>query len=164
MRIPYTHRFRSFFMSKQIRFIAAGLLNTAVDFSVFNVALHVFSTKIWIANICSTSIAMVVSFAINKKAVFGDGKQYSPQQFAAFVIVTAVGLWGLQTIIVVGMNNILRLTIVGAARSTGNSAAIRWIIPNVAKGMATIISAIWNYFWYDRVIFAKKDVSLSEWM
>jgi putative flippase GtrA len=107
---------------------------------------------------------MVVSFAINKNAVFGDGKRYSPQQFVAFVIVTAVGLWGLQTIIVVGMNNILRLTIVKAAHSTGNSATIRWIIPNVAKGVATIISAIWNYFWYDRVIFAKKDVSLSEWM
>lgn len=164
MGTSYAHHLRAAITSKQLRFIVAGLLNTFIDFAVFNFVLHVFDAKIWVANICSTSIAMVVSFALNKKAVFGDKKHYSHQQFIAFVIVTAAGLWGLQTLTVVGLSNFLKQTIIGTQRSTNSDTAISWLIPNLAKGAATIVSAVWNYFWYDRVIFTQKHSKLSEWM
>jgi len=39
-------------------------------------------------------------------------------------------------------------------------------VPNVAKAVATVGSAIWNYLWYDRVIFTgqQKKTDIVEWM
>lgn len=154
----------SLLSGKQLRFIVAGLLNTLIDFTVFNIVLHVFDAKIWLANVCSTTIAMIISFAINKNIVFGDRKRFSHLQFTTFILITAIGLWGIQTLAIVGINSVLNILASGTAHASKDSTLIRWVIPNIAKGVATIISAIWNYFWYDRVIFAHKNVDLSEWM
>ena len=138
---------------KRLLFILAGLGNTAVDFVFFNLALVVLGFAPWLANIASTSVAMSISFLVNKHAVFRDGRTSSYRQFVAFVAVTAAGLWGLQTVIVVAATGILHPVARELFGLAGRSAQL--LVPNVAKILATIASAVWNYFWYDRVIFAK---------
>jgi putative flippase GtrA len=149
-------------MGKQARFIAAGVFNTLVDFAIFNALIHVFGFRAWIANICSTSVAMIISFVINKKAVFRDSKRFSHTQFAGYIVVTLAGLWGLQTVVIVGVSDVVR----PVAQSFLSGATVRFLVPNIAKAIATIGSAVWNYFWYDRVIFAgqQQETDIVEWL
>ena len=156
------HQLRSLLDSKKLRFVLAGLLNTLIDFAVFNALLHAFGAKLWLANLCSTTVAMIVSFTINKHAVFADRNRYSYRQFMAFVLVTALGVWGLQTLVIVSLTYLLQ----PIGRAALGTAAGRWLIPNVAKGIATVLSAIWNYLWYDRLVFVGnvKKVRLSAWI
>lgn len=153
---------RSLLTGKQARFIAAGIFNTVVDFAIFNALIHLFGFKAWTANICSTSVAMVISFVINKKAVFRDGKRFSHTQFAAYIVVTLAGLWGLQTIMIIGVSDTIR----PIAQSFLSTSAGRFLIPNIAKAVATVASAVWNYIWYDRVVFngSSKKADVVEWM
>lgn len=162
MAKPLTSTARSLLTGKQARFIAAGIFNTLVDFAIFNTLIHLFGFKAWVANICSTSVAMAISFVINKKAVFRDGQRFSHLQFGAYIAVTLAGLWGLQTVVIVGISDVLR----PAAQSLLSSVSSRFLVPNIAKAVATVCSAVWNYFWYDRVIFngTPKKTDIVEWM
>jgi len=162
MAKPLRLTFRKLLVGKQARFIAAGIFNTVIDFAIFNTLIHAFGFQAWVANICSTSVAMVISFVINKKTVFRDSKRFSHTQFAAYIAVTLAGLWGLQTIVIVGVSDIVR----PVAQSFLSSTTVRLLVPNVAKAVATVGSAIWNYLWYDRVIFTgqQKKTDIVEWM
>jgi putative flippase GtrA len=151
--------------NKKVRFIGAGILNTLVDFTGFNIAIFVLGLKPWMANILSASIAMVISFAVNKRAVFRYDKAARHTQFIAFIVVTAVGVWGLQTAVVVGGSAFLGPIAHRIFDSLGRSGAVTWVVPNAAKALATVLTAIWNYLWYDHVIFAQtKKVKLQEWL
>lgn len=159
---PFTRSIKLLFFGKKARFVAAGLLNTVVDFAGFNIGHFVFGLKLWEANILSTTIAMLLSFIINKRLVFGDNRVTRHGQFIAFILVTAIGLWILQTSVIVGVDALLK----SVSRTTAHASAAKWLVPNIAKGIATVSSAIWNYFWYDRVIFAQspKKGKLQEWI
>jgi len=140
--------------SKKIRFMMAGGLNTVVDFASFNLLIFVFGAGFWMANILSTSIAMILSFILNKQAIFKDGTGFKPAQLAAFIAVTATGLWGMQTVAVVGIIHILQPVAHLMLDHTPYASAVHWLVPNVSKALAIVLSAVWNYLWYDRVIFA----------
>lgn len=147
-------------MDKKTHFVAAGILNTLIDFTIFNFAIHFFGMAPWLANIISTSVAMVISFIINKKAVFRDGRAFNHTQFVAYILVTVAGLWGLQTLAIVGISGVIH----PAAHSMLGSNAAKVLVPNIAKAIATVISAVWNYLWYDRVIFTRKGAGVVGWM
>lgn len=140
--------------SKKIRFMMAGGLNTLVDFASFNLLIFAFGAGFWMANIVSTSIAMLLSFVLNKQAIFKDGTGFSPAQLLAFIVVTAAGLWGMQTVAVVAIIHALRPVAHLLLDHTPYASSIRWLVPNVSKALAIVLSAVWNYLWYDRVIFA----------
>jgi len=60
--------------SQKVRFGLVGVVNTVVDFIVLNVLVSVVGIAIVPANIVSTTVAMLTSFTLNKKAVFqGSG-------------------------------------------------------------------------------------------
>lgn len=155
------------FANKKVRFMAGGALNTLVDFISFNILIFAFGASFWVANIVSTSIAMVLSFIINKQAIFKDKGGFRHTQALAFVVVTAAGLWGMQTIAVVGISDALRPVAHLVLDGTRFAADISWLVPNVSKTLSIVLSAVWNYLWYDRVIFAhtpKTAAELNEWM
>lgn len=161
----YSAPLRQLMANKKVRFVAAGILNTGIDFLIFNLAIFAFGLRPWVANLCSTTIAMALSYFINKELVFQDRKAMSHTQFLAFIAVTAIGLWGLQTAIVISVSAVFQSTaplqLFGIHRHV---AADNWLVANFAKAVATVASAIWNYFWYDRVIFVNKKVIPQEWL
>ena len=148
--------------NKKVRFVAAGVLNTGIDFTIFNLAIFAFGFKTWLANLCSTTIAMVISYFVNKVLVFDDRQAMNHRQFLAFIAVTVVGLWGLQTVIVVGLSKALRPA--AAAILGGSATTVHWLTSNVAKAVGTVASAVWNYLWYDRTIFVHSKVKPQEWL
>jgi putative flippase GtrA len=127
--------------SKKVRFVLVGLANTGVDFGVLFALVYGLGTPAVLANVVSTSTALVVSYTLNKKAVFRSTSSRKVRQFVMFLVVT--GLWVLQNIVI---------HFVTSVPGVGESGAGLLL----AKLLATACSMVWNYIWYSRVIFKEQ--------
>lgn len=127
--------------SKKSRFIIVGLANTAVDFLVFLLAVKAGINPI-IANYLSTTVALCLSFVLNKSFTFKVKNKTNFREFAMFTIVTLFGLWVLQPIVIkftlLPLQDVLKSTEIAILGT---------------KILATTTSLIWNYFFYDKVVF-----------
>jgi putative flippase GtrA len=131
----------------KFRFGIVGIANTAIDFIALFLLVGLGLDKIP-ANYISTSIAFVFSFFVNKSFTFKSKGGNVPKQFLFFLGVTIVGIWIIQPIIILGVDTLLA----GTDWSEG-------IILFAAKIVATIGSMIWNYLFYSRLVFKKKEES-----
>ncbi len=138
------------------RFGLVGIFNTLLDFALFNA----FTSKNigWgklTANTVSTTIAMICSFLLNRNFVFsGNGNPLF--QAALFIGITAFGLYVLQ-------NGVIYLfTKVWSWPSKITQRLIRlmgipltndFVLKNSAKVIGTLVSLIWNYLLYSKVVF-----------
>ena len=130
--------------AEKFRFALVGGFNTALDFGLLFLLVSLGFDKI-VANYISTSIAFVFSFFANKTFTFratGDARR----EFITFVTITLFGLWVLQPIIITGV------TALAAPLDVSESTTLVG-----AKLIATIVSLIWNYIMYSRVVFRKKE-------
>ncbi|MDH6239099.1 GtrA family protein [Aurantimicrobium minutum] len=127
--------------TKPLRFILVGIANTAIDFIVL-LSLTTFGLPLVVANFISTSVALTFSFFANRSFTFGStGKKRS--QAVRFLLVTLVGLWVLQPIVLV-------LAVPALEGMLSREASIV-----VAKLIATVVSMVWNYLLYDSLVFRK---------
>ena len=131
---------------EKVRFILVGAVNTSIDFIVLFALVDLFGAPTIVANIVSTTVAVAVSYVLNKKAVFGDTDTHNVTQIALFVVVTLTGLWVLQGIIIAVLAPWLQTFV-------GKNIALFG-----AKLVATVFSLTWNYLWYSRIVFKKKNV------
>jgi putative flippase GtrA len=140
------------------KFGIVGILNTGIDFALFNVIGHFANLTPVLANLISTTCAMGFSFAANKTMVFARKEGSLIKQAAVFYIVTAFGLYVLQT----GTIHILTHvwtgpvnTVVTLSHTLGLSHYLtdRFIANNSAKAAGTILSLTWNYLTYKRIVF-----------
>ena len=132
----------------KVRFIAAGIANTLVDVLTFNFFIIVFSFGVVPASIISTTTAMAVSYILNKKAVFRSQTPHSLKQIILFIVVTATGIWLVQTLIMVGVLNVLEVWF-----NPADQSFLQWFLQNVAKGFGIIAGAVWSYIGYSRIVF-----------
>jgi len=127
--------------TKPLRFILVGIANTAIDFIVL-LSLTTVGLPLVVANFISTSVALTFSFFANRSFTFGStGKKRS--QAVRFLLVTLVGLWVLQPIVLV-------LAVPALEGMLSREASIV-----VAKLIATVVSMVWNYLLYDSLVFRK---------
>jgi putative flippase GtrA len=126
----------------KIRFGLVGGANTAIDFGLLFV-LHSLGLPIIGANIISTTAAFCFSFIANKKYTFKSHGNVK-REVLLFVIVTLFGLWVLQTIVIQ-----LILWPLGAIGLASETSLL------IAKVVATLVSLVWNYIMYSRVVFPK---------
>lgn len=125
----------------KIRFGLIGIINTALDFGLLFGLTNLGLPKIT-ANTISTSIAFIFSFFANKKYTFKSNSKNIVREIALFTIVTLFGLWVLQGTVL--------YTLVPILVQLGLSETMSLF---VAKFLATIVSLIWNYLLYSRVVF-----------
>lgn len=131
--------------AQKIRFAIVGGANTALDFAVLFVLVGLGLDKIP-ANYISTSVALIFSFFVNKSFTFKSKGGNAKKQFVYFIVITLIGLWLIQPIIISITSNLLA--------GSGLAAAI---ILFIAKLIATIASLIWNYIFYSRIVFKQKE-------
>lgn len=131
--------------AEKIRFGVVGLANTALDFIILFILVALGLDKIP-ANFISTGIAFIFSFFVNKSFTFKDKGGNVKKQFALFLLVTIIGLWVIQPLVITGVS----WTIAG----TGWDEPV---ILFVAKVVATLASLIWNYVFYSRLVFKKTE-------
>lgn len=128
----------------KLKFLIVGGLNTAIDFSVLFILVKAFNFPILYANVISTSIALVFSFFVNKNFTFKDNGQNNISKMIKFLIITLIGLWLIQPVIISGIRFIIEPWMV-------NSDFILFI----GKAIATIVTLIWNYLLYKKFVFIK---------
>jgi putative flippase GtrA len=134
---------------KLIIFTVVGLFNTVFDIVIYVVALNL-THKIFVANLISTSAALVGSYFLNSKYTF-QSRNWTRKTFMSFAIVTIFGLWVLQTSCIYAINHLLTNLPVSFWQLFGAfEKTAKQVIP---KLLATAVTLVWNYIWYNKVIF-----------
>lgn len=132
--------------AEKARFLLVGMTNTIIDFGILFI-LNSLGLPILVANIISTTTAFCFSFFANRKFTFRAIDGNLKRQIPLFIIVTLFGLWVLQTIVISLVSPVLSdLGITGALNTL------------VAKVVATVITLIWNYTLYSRLVFRKDPI------
>lgn len=130
--------------SQKVRFIAVGGTNTLIDFGLLFL-LKTLGMPVIAANIISTTTAFCFSFFANKKYTFKTAGGNIKKEIILFTVITLFGLWVLQTVVIKLISVPLEQT--GLPDN---------IVLLAAKLLATIVSLVWNYVLYSRVVF-KQD-------
>lgn len=146
------------------KFGAVGIINTAIDFFLFNfLSKFVFTGTAGVipSNVVSTTAAMTFSFFANKKLVFKSGHRSYARQVVAFLVTTAFGLYVIQTSIMYFLLHVWTAPLelaVSLVRQLGiNLFNDNFYINNGAKVIATGASMAWNYVVYKKVVFTHHE-------
>jgi putative flippase GtrA len=138
---------------KVIIFGLIGIFNT-----VFDMALYVFvqylTGSIIIANIVATSAALIGSYLLNSKLTF-KAKKWTIKGFVLFIVVTLFGLWVLQTGIIYLLTPVVDIVPIFLWHMFGPLENIVKVL--APKVVATVVTVVWNFIWYNKVIFKDKD-------
>lgn len=129
--------------AEKFRFALVGGFNTALDFGILFGLTALGVDKIP-ANYVSTSVSFIFSFFANKTFTFKAKSGNAKREFLSFIIVTLIGLWILQPLVITAASQLLETT------SLDDTITLL-----IAKLIATVVSLIWNYILYSRVVFKK---------
>ncbi len=136
-------------ISQFSRFVAVGLVNTAIDFAVLNIlslTTGIYAgTGLIVLNSIAFLAAVTNSYFMNKYWTFGvrDGAQTA--EVSKFLSVSLVGLV-INSGIVYGITTFLVLPLPQITPAL-------W--ENFAKAVATGVSLIWNFIGYKLFVFKK---------
>lgn len=125
---------------QKLRFASVGILNTALDFGLLFLGVWLGLPKIG-ANYISTGIAFLFSFFMNRSFTF-KSKGSAKKQIAPFLVVTMIGLWVLQPIVILAITSWL-------------SVVNETITLFAAKILASVVTLVWNFVMYKRFVFNK---------
>lgn len=131
--------------AEKLRFAIVGVANTALDFIILFTLIALGLHPIG-ANFISTGVAFIFSFFVNKSFTFKSKSKNVRRQFILFLLVTMFGIWVLQPIVIFGASAVL----VGFG-ITGELNVF------IAKVLATLVSMVWGYIMYARVVFTERE-------
>jgi putative flippase GtrA len=141
------------------RFGLVGILNTLVDFVIFNILTNkrIGLGKIP-ANLISTSVAMVVSFSLNRGFVFKATGGNVFVQGLEFFVVTAFGLYVLQNLVIWFLLDVWEWPVelawkVAQLTRLDKALSHEFVRKNSAKAAATLVSLTWNYLMFSFIVF-----------
>jgi len=143
--------------AEQIRFAVVGIAATAIDWVILFTLVALGSPSIP-SNFVSTSVAMVFSFFTNKSFTF-KAKNIAKKRFVYFVIITIIGMWVIQPIIIEGVNMLLGPWFTDGALVKwvgdllGSWFKAKYLVLFIGKGLATAASLTWNYLMYREFVF-----------
>lgn len=134
---------------KFIIFSLIGIFNTIFDIALY-IAFFNVTHSIIVANIISTSAALVGSYLLNSRVTF-KAKTWTARSFVGFIVVTVFGLWVLQT-------GAIYLVTRAQTHLPEHTWQLLGSLEHVSKTLlpkllATAVTFVWNYLWYSRVIF-----------
>lgn len=144
---------------EMFRFILAGVIVTIVDFLGYNAFLrYVRRDERVVASLFSVSLAMSVSFLLNRFWVFSS---LHPQGWpiASFLAVTFTSAYGIQSVVIFFLSRIWhfppRLTATLSERiGLSEERTADLIERNAIKLAAVGAGLVWNFSWYRWYVFA----------
>lgn len=131
-----------------LRFGAIGVINTALDFGLLFLLSH-FGLPVIAANYISTGTALIFSFFANRTYTFKATGSKLHRQLILFFVVTLIGLWVLQPVILLGVDAVLK-----------NSGLSAPAILLVGKLLASVVTLVWNYAFYSRLVFRERPADI----
>jgi glycosyltransferase involved in cell wall biosynthesis/putative flippase GtrA len=162
---PVSANTKSSFVLKEVlhlllqlfRFAVTGLLNTLVDFGVFNLLIWLWGATdtltISFINLLSVSLAIINSFFLNRHWTFASSGGKGRLQFQRFLLASLAGA-AINTTTVFLLSSLL-----------SQIHTTSYLYLNAAKVLGTIFSAGWNFWAYRNWVFSRDksaQVSFSE--
>ena len=135
------------------KFGAVGIINTAIDFTIYNLLSSKTALTLIQSNLISTTCAMIFSFFANKTVVFESRRGNPYKEALIFFAVTAFGLYVLQN----GVIHLLTVNWLGPVHlatsiihtlGLGSKLSDSFVIKNSAKAAGIVLSLTWNYLTY----------------
>ncbi len=141
------------------RFGLAGIINTATNFAVLNVAFYGLHLNKLASIMIATACAIAVSFILNRNFVFQD-KDRPIKKLARFVVVSVVGVFVIQTSVYAVCIALLHgheAGIIGELRSIiGYRLSSNFVDINLSNVVASLAVLFWNYNGYRIFVFNGK--------
>jgi putative flippase GtrA len=157
------------------RFGLVGVINTLVDYVVFIALTIVFRiplSQVWLAKYPSSAIAMINSYFLNRRFVFGSRRGDLMAESVRFFSTTLVGVFVIQNLLTqflasdfqyFGQTTFRFLDLLGLSdlqfsvhdRTVGLTRS--FTIKTVAFGLATVASLTWNFVTYKYWAFRQAD-------
>ena len=140
--------------SQEIKFVAIGGLNTALDFVIL-FGLSALGLPKILSNGVSTGVTFLISFVLNKKITFkseAKTKRELAREMLLFTIVTLFGLWVIQSVVILATEPIF-LAFFGDFQIFGVVFNKEKLALFAAKIIATLFSMRWNFILYKKVVF-----------
>jgi putative flippase GtrA len=144
------------------KFGLLGVMNTLLDFLIFNALGKFAGLPPILANIVSISMAMSFSFFANRHYVFRN-RDAIAKQASIFFATTAIGLFVIQNGIIWMLLHQWTMPtqfVLQYVRSIGIQVfADAFYVNNTAKAAATGASLVWNYTLYKNIVFKLAPMS-----
>ena len=150
------------------RFAVVGAVNTSVDYVLFvalTKILHLPLEWVWVAKLMSGTVAISISFTLNRSWVFGAKSHRAMHQAAKFVGVTAVGVYGIQTPLTQLFSSVFQApgrALYAVLRDVGLTHAFPSLLTEAlatktaAFALATCVSMAFNFLAYRYWVFRKE--------
>lgn len=138
---------------KFIIFVLVGIFNTLLDLVLYLI-FYEKTRSIIVSNLIATSVAMISSYFLNARLTFKKDK-LSLKKFILFILITAFGLWILQTGFILLITPIINNISSSFFHLFGSHVDL--IRAGLSKVLAIAVSFLWNFIWYDKVIFKNND-------
>ncbi len=133
-------------MVRAVRFGMVGVLNSLIDFGVFNLLLAAFKATsgptLLGCNALAFLSANLNSYLFNKKWTFQDRNVASSRQYFQFLAFSCGGL---------AVNSLVVYLLTTAWSAPRGFPPFWWA--NAAKGCASVFTLAWNYCCYRFLVF-----------
>ena len=142
--------------SQEIKFVAIGGLNTALDFVIL-FGLSALGLPKILSNGVSTGVTFLISFVLNKKITFKSEtktKRELAREMLLFTIVTLFGLWVIQSVVILATEPLF-LSFLKDFQIFEIGLLKEKLALFAAKIIATLFSLTWNFIFYKKVVFKK---------
>lgn len=137
------------FIAQFGKFFVVGILNTGIDFLVFNILMRLTGIYkgpyIVVFSTIAFCVAVTNSYLLNKYWTFKDkADSNNTGQFAKFMGVSIIGLI---------LNNSIIYTITTLVSPVFGVTPVLWA--NIAKITAVCVVLVWNFMGYKLFVFKK---------
>ena len=142
--------------SQEIKFVAIGGFNTALDFVIL-FGLNALGLPKILSNGVSTGVTFLISFILNKKITFkseAKTKRELAREMLFFTIVTLFGLWVIQSAVILATEPLF-LSFLKDFQIFEINLSKEKLALFAAKIIATLFSLTWNFIFYKKVVFKK---------
>ncbi|MGE5406010.1 MAG: GtrA family protein [Candidatus Saccharibacteria bacterium] len=131
--------------SQVIKFGAVGVLNTLIDYGLFNLLVYLTGfhsgVKVGIINALTVTLAAANSYFLNRNWTFEAREGKHSSQLTRFVIATFIGV-------------LINSAVVTAVSGVGKWLAVSpYIILNGGKLLGAVLSILWNFVSYRLWVF-----------
>jgi putative flippase GtrA len=150
------------------RYLTVGLGNTLLDYFLFIALTKILRLPlelVWIAKVISGTVAISISFYLNRTWVFrASGAPMG--QAAKFVTTTVVGVYAIQTPLTHIFSSVVPepgLAVYDALARTGLTDALgsvlteAFVVKSVAFVLATVPTIVFNFLLYRLWVFPAKE-------
>jgi putative flippase GtrA len=144
---------KNLLLKQAVKFIAVGILNTAIDFIVLNILMAATDIKTGIGYSIFKGISFIVavinSYILNRIWTFKSTESNKGREFSQFFAVSCVGF-----AINVGVASLV-VNVLSLHFPVSGISLTLWA--NIGALVATFCAMVWNFIGYKFIVFKKNN-------